>query len=131
MKSFPTSLESPAGLELKGEKRTVTMLMADLRGFTSMSERLPPERVVTILNRYLSAMVPIVKRYQGTIDEIIGDAIFVLFGAPSWQEDDAQRAIACAVAMQLAINSLNEENRNEDLPEVQMGIGVHTGPVVV
>jgi len=124
-------LESPTGLELKGEKRTVTMMMADLRGFTSLSERLAPERVVAILNRYLSAMVPIIKQYQGTIDEIIGDAIFVLFGAPTWQEDDAQRAVACAVAMQLAMDSVNEENRQEDLPEVEMGIGIHTGPVVV
>jgi PAS domain S-box-containing protein len=124
-------LESPTGLELKGEKRTVTMMMADLRGFTSLSERLAPERVVTVLNRYLSAMVPIIKSYQGTIDDIIGDAIFVLFGAPTWQEDDAQRAVACAVAMQLAIDSVNEENRREDLPELEMGIGIHTGPVVV
>jgi PAS domain S-box-containing protein len=124
-------LESPTGLELKGEKRTVTMMMADLRGFTSLSERLAPERVVAIINRYLSAMTPIIKKYQGTIDEIIGDAIFVLFGAPTWQEDDAQRAVACAVAMQLAMDSVNEQNRQEDLPEVEMGIGIHTGPVVV
>jgi PAS domain S-box-containing protein len=124
-------LESPDGLELKGEKRTVTMMMTDLRGFTSLSERLAPERVVTILNRYLTTMVPIIKQYQGTLDEIIGDAIFVLFGAPTWQEDDAQRAVACAVAMQLAMDSVNEENRQEDLPELEMGIGIHTGPVVV
>jgi len=124
-------LESPDGLELKGEKRTVTMMMTDLRGFTSLSERLAPERVVAILNHYLTTMVPIIKQYQGTLDEIIGDAIFVLFGAPTWQEDDAQRAVACAVAMQLAMDSVNEENRQEDLPELEMGIGIHTGPVVV
>jgi PAS domain S-box-containing protein len=124
-------LESPTGLELKGEKRTVTMMMADLRGFTSLSERLVPERVVAILNRYLTAMVPIIKQYQGTIDEIIGDAIFVIFGAPIWQEDDAQRAVACAIAMQLAMSAVNEQNREADLPEVEMGIGIHTGPVVV
>jgi adenylate cyclase len=76
-------------------------------------------------------MVTIIKQYQGTIDEFIGDAIFVLFGAPVWQEDDAQRAVACAVAMQLAMASVNEENRQEGLPEVEMGIGVHTGQVVV
>jgi PAS domain S-box-containing protein len=124
-------LEFPTGLELKGEKRTVTMMMTDLRGFTSLSERLAPERVVAILNRYLSTMVPIIKQYQGTIDEIIGDGIFVLFGAPTWQEDDAQRAVACAVTMQLAMDSVNEQNQQEDLPEVEMGIGIHTGPVVV
>jgi PAS domain S-box-containing protein len=126
-----TVLESPAGLQMGGEKRKVTMMMTDLRGFTSLSERLAPQRVVTLLNRYLTAMVSIIKQYQGTIDEFIGDAIFVLFGAPVWQEDDAQRAVACAVAMQLAMDAINEQNRQEDLPEIEMGIGLHTGQVVV
>jgi len=76
-------------------------------------------------------MVTVIKQYQGTIDEFIGDAIFVLFGAPVWQEDDAERGVACAVAMQIAMVSVNEENRKEGLPEVEMGIGVHTGQVVV
>ena len=107
------------------------MMMTDLRGFTSLSERLPPERVVGLLNRYLATMVSVIKQYQGTIDEFIGDAIFVLFGAPVWQEDDAERAVACAVAMQIAMSSINEQNRKEDLPELEMGIGIHTGQVVV
>ena len=76
-------------------------------------------------------MVSVIKQYQGTIDEFIGDAIFVLFGAPVWQEDDAERAVACAVAMQIAMSSINEQNLKEDLPELEMGIGIHTGPVVV
>jgi PAS domain S-box-containing protein len=124
-------LESPTGLQMGGEKRKITMLMADLRGFTSLSERLPPERVVAMVNRYLSAMVSVVKRYNGTIDDFIGDAIFVLFGAPVWKEDDAERAVACAIAMQLAMDGINEQNRQEDLPEIEMGIGVHTGQVIV
>ena len=124
-------LESPTGLEIGGEKCKVTMLMADLRGFTSLSERLAPERVVSMLNCYLTTMISIIKQYRGTIDEFIGDAIFVLFGAPVWQEDDAERAVACAVAMQLAMTSINENNRQHDLPEVEIGIGVHTGQVVV
>ena len=126
-----TLLESPSGLKMGGEKRKLTMMMTDLRGFTSLSERLAADRVVTLLNRYLTAMVPIIRQYQGTIDEFIGDAIFVLFGAPVWQEDDAERAVACAVAMQLAMEEVNAENRKEDLPEVEMGIGLHTGQVVV
>lgn len=126
-----TLLESPTGLRMGGEKRKITMMMTDLRGFTSLSERTAPERVVAILNRYLTTMVSIIKEYGGTIDEFIGDAIFVLFGAPVWQEDDAQRAVACAVAMQLAMASVNEQNREEELPEVEMGIGIHTGQVVV
>ncbi len=126
-----TVLESPSGLQMGGEKRKLTMMMTDLRGFTSLSERLPADRVVKLLNRYLAAMVPIIKQYQGTIDEFIGDAIFVLFGAPVWQEDDAQRAAACAVAMQIAMEDVNAENRKDDLPELEMGIGLHTGQVVV
>jgi len=124
-------LESPTGLQMGGEKRKVTMIMTDLRGFTSLSERLEPERVVAMLNLYLTTMVTVVKQYQGTIHDFIGDAIFVLFGAPIWQEDDAERAVACAVAMQLAMESINEQNRQENLPEIEMGVGVHTGQVVV
>jgi adenylate cyclase len=124
-------LESPSGLQMGGEKRKLTMMMTDLRGFTSLSERLPADRVVKLLNRYLATMVPIIRQYQGTIDEFIGDAIFVLFGAPVWQEDDAERAVACAVAMQIAMDEVNAENRKEDLPQVEMGIGLHTGQVVV
>jgi PAS domain S-box-containing protein len=124
-------LESPTGLQVGGEKRKVTMLMADLRGFTSLSERLPPERVVAMINRYLSTMVSVIKKYNGTIDDFIGDAIFVLFGAPVWKDNDAERAVACAIAMQLAMDSINEQNRREGLPEIEMGIGVHTGQVIV
>jgi adenylate cyclase len=79
----------------------------------------------------LSAMVKVIKQYDGTIDEFIGDAIFVLFGAPVWREDDAQRAVACSVAMQLAMTSVNEQNKEDDLPDLEMGIGIHTGQVVV
>ncbi len=126
-----TVLESSSAMQVGGEKRKVTMMMTDLRGFTSLSERLEPERVVAILNRYLAAMVKVIKEYQGTIDEYIGDAIFVLFGAPVWQEDDAQRAIACAVAMQLAMELVNEQNKEDNLPAIEMGIGIHTGQVVL
>ncbi|GIX49355.1 MAG: hypothetical protein KatS3mg131_3566 [Candidatus Tectimicrobiota bacterium] len=124
-------LDAPGGLQLGGERRTITMLMADLRGFTVLAERLAPEQVVAMLNRYLGTMVEVITPYQGTIDEFIGDAIFVLFGAPVWRADDARRAVACAVAMQLAMASVNARNRAEGLPAVAMGIGVHTGEVVV
>ena len=126
-----TLLDTPGSLQIGGEKRKVTMMMADIRGFTSLSERLAPKWVVTLLNRYLSTMVKIIRQYGGTIDEFIGDAIFVLFGAPTWQEDDAQRAVACAVAMQLAMASVNEQNKEDELPDLEIGIGIHSGQVVV
>ena len=124
-------LESPEGLKLGGERRKITLVMTDLRGFTSMAGRLAPEQVVTMLNRYLGTMVEVIQTYQGTIDEFIGDAIFMLFGAPIHREDDAERAVACAMAMQLAMAGVNAQNRAEGLPEVEMGIGIHTGEVVV
>src|SRR5215475_4056775 len=124
-------LESPTGLELGGEKRHVTILMSDLRGFTSLTGRLAPEQVVTIINRYLGAMVDVILQYEGTINEFIGDAILVIFGAPLWWPDHAQRAVACAVAMQLAMATVNAQNREDGVPEVEMGIGVNTGEVVV
>jgi class 3 adenylate cyclase len=124
-------LKGPAGLDLGGRKQDVTILMSDLRGFTSVTEGLAPEAVVGILNNYLGTMVEIITKHQGTIDEFIGDAILVLFGAPSPRPDDARRAVACAVEMQLAMAGVNERFRRDWLPEVEMGIAINTGPVVV
>ena len=70
-------------------------------------------------------------KYGGTIDEFLGDGILVIFGAPIWREDDAERAVACAVEMQLAMAGVNEQNRRDGLPEISMGIGINTGEVVV
>jgi adenylate cyclase len=124
-------LEQPEGLKLGGERRKITILTSDLRGFTSFSERLPPEEVVKILNIYLGTMADVITQYQGTIDEFMGDGILVLFGAPTLREDDAQRAVACAVAMQLAMPAVNEKMKQRGLPHLEMGIGINTGVVVV
>jgi len=124
-------LSTPEGTRLGGEKRTVTLLMSDLRGFTAAADRLEPEQVVRLLNNYLGAMAEVITRFQGTIDEFIGDGILALFGAPLDREDDAERAAACAVAMQLAMAEVNDTNRRGGLPEVQMGVAVHTGEVIV
>ena len=124
-------LESPEGLSVGGVKRKVTILMSDLRGFSSVAEGLPAEDVVLLLNTYLGAMTDVIMKYEGTIDEFIGDAILALFGAPIWKADDAERAVACAVEMQLGMESVNEQNRRVGLPEIEMGIGINTGEVVV
>ncbi len=124
-------LESPQGLELGGEKREVTIMMTDLRGFTSLSEKLSPEDVLTIINNYLKEMTDILFKYQGTIDEFIGDAILAIFGAPLHNEKHAEVAVACALEMQVAMKKVNEINQKMDLPEVEMGIGLNTGEVVV
>jgi adenylate cyclase len=124
-------LEQPEGLKLGGERREITLLTSDLRGFTSVSERLPPEEVVKILNIYLGTMAEVITKYQGTIDEFMGDGILVLFGAPTVREDNAQRAVGCAVAMQLAMDSVNQKMKQRGLPQLEMGIGINTGVVVV
>ena len=105
--------------------------MADLRGFTSLSERLAAEEVVAMINIYLETMTEIIQKYQGTIDEFIGDGILVIFGAPVLRPDDPQRAVACAVEMQLAMTSVNDRNRRAGYPEVALGIGINTGEVVI
>jgi adenylate cyclase len=126
-----TILEQPDGLKIGGEKRQATILMSDLRGFTSLSEGLPAEDVVAMVNIYLETMTDIILKYQGTIDEFIGDGILVIFGAPFQRPDDARRAVACAVDMQLAMASVNDRNRQAGYPEVALGIGLNTGPMVV
>jgi adenylate cyclase len=124
-------LNRPEGLQLGGIQKTVTLLMCDLRGFTSLTAQLQPPQVVRLLNNYLGVMADVITRFQGTIDEFIGDAILALFGAPESRDDDAQRAVACAVAMQAAMASVNAQNRKDGLPEVQMGVAVNTGDVIV
>lgn len=126
-----TLLESPGALKLGGEKRQVSILMSDLRGFSALCERLTPEQVVRTLNIYLAVMAEIIENHQGTINDFIGDAILAVFGAPILRPDNAQRAIACALSMQIAMQEINATMLREGLATLEMGIGVHTGEVVV
>ncbi len=124
-------LETPEGLALGGESREVSVMMADLRGFSSLAEHLAPTEVIKLLNKFLGTMAEIVAKHGGTVDEFIGDAILAIFGAPKRHEDHARRAVACAVEMQLAIAEVNAFTASEGLPMVEMGIGLNTGEVVV
>ena len=124
-------LDDPSTLELGGERRSVTIMITDLRGFTALSERLEPERVVQMLNVYFEVMVEVVLKYNGTINEIIGDALLIIFGAPQQMPDRARKAIACAIEMQNAMAKVNNENRTQGLPELQMGIGLNETEVIV
>ena len=123
-------LRDREALQLGGEVRDVAMLMSDLRGFSELSERLGPSAMIGLLNRYLAAMTPVIQQHRGVIDEFIGDAIFVLFGAPFGRPDDAERCVRCAAAMQEALAAFNADSRARGLPELSMGIGLHLGPVV-
>ncbi len=124
-------LDTPQGLQMGGDRRTVTMLMADLRGFSAASEQQSPERVLMFLNQYLEIMTDVINRYQGTIDEFMGDGILVLFGAPTTRDDDPDRAVACAIAMQQAMQQVNHHAPLLGLKTIEMGVGIHTGEVVV
>jgi class 3 adenylate cyclase len=126
-----TMIESPDSIRLGGEKRKVTIMMTDLRGFTPISEQLDPEQVMTLLNRYFNVMMKICREYRGTINDIVGDALLVSFGAPLKIDDQAQAAVACAIEMQNAMQVVNEENIREGLPQLEMGIGLNTAEVVV
>jgi class 3 adenylate cyclase len=124
-------LESPEGLRLGGRKREVTVLMSDLRGYTRFAEHGDPSGVMAVLNEYLGRMADIVIAHGGTVNEFIGDAIFAVFGAPVEHADHAERAAACALAMQRAMDKINEINVAQGRPRFEMGIGVNTGEAVV
>jgi sigma-B regulation protein RsbU (phosphoserine phosphatase) len=124
-------LTSPGGLRLGGELRDLTMLVSDLRGFSSMVARLDPHTVVQITNRYLERMIDVITRYGGTVDEFQGDGILAFFGAPLAASDDPERAVACAIAMQNAMAEVNAEQHRLGLPELAMGIGINMGAVIV
>jgi adenylate cyclase len=124
-------LATPDGPRLGGESRRVTLLLSDLRGFTPLTEGLEPQGVVRLLNSYLGAMADVILAHQGTVDEFVGDAILAIFGAPLRRDDDARRAVACAIEMQEAIQKLNRRNEEAGLPRLEMGVAVHTGEVIV
>jgi adenylate cyclase len=124
-------LGSPRGLDMGGELRQITLLVSDLRGFTSLAARLSAREVIPILNRYFERMIDVISHYRGTVDELMGDGMLVFFGAPFSAADDAERAVACAIAMQQALVTFNVEQRAQHLPELAMGIGINTGEVIV
>ena len=124
-------LNTPDGLKLGGQTRMTTILLSDLRGFSTLCEHLSPDQVVRLLNIYLGAMAEIIQDGGGMIDEFLGDAVLAVFGTPVTHEDDATRAVACAIEMQRAMGGVNAALEAEGLPAVEMGIGLSTGDVVV
>jgi adenylate cyclase len=113
-----------------GELRETTILFADIRGFTSMSESHEPQIVVDALNEYFERMVEIAFRHEGTLDKFIGDEMMVLFGSPVAHNDDPIRAVRAALEMQAALVDLNERHEARGLPPFEIGIGINTGEVV-
>src|SRR2546427_8329387 len=116
-------LDNPNSFKLGGVTQTITVLFADIRGFTRISEHAAPEKIVQLLNRYFSAMTDIIFAHGGTLDKYLGDGLMALFGAPTATPKDAANAIAAAVAMQRRMLSINDELREEGFPEIGIGIG--------
>ncbi len=124
-------LKDPEKLKLGGEKKILTVLFSDIRGFTSISEKLTPEALVEHLNEYLEAMTEIVFKYDGTLDKYVGDEIMAFWGAPIPQDDHALKACRAAVEMMRDLNELNEQWKSMGKPELHIGIGLNTGDMVV
>jgi adenylate cyclase len=124
-------IADPAGLKLGGERRTITILFSDLAGFTSLSEVMDPQALVSLLNEYLDDMSDIVFEEGGTLDKYIGDAIMAFYGAPTFEPDHALRACRTVLRMQQRLKELNVAWKEKGLPSLKMRIGVNTGTPVV
>jgi adenylate cyclase len=124
-------LSNPNAFSLGGTNQVVTIFFSDIRGFTAMAETLPPETLIQLLNKYFSAVTPMVFQHHGLLDKFMGDGMMALFGVPQAQEDAAENAVRAAIHMQRRVNTLNLELRQEGLPEIAIGIGINTGKVTV
>jgi len=123
--------ERPDAVDLGGEARRVSAVVADIRGSQLRARELPPREQTTLLKNVFDALSEIVGEYGGVVDSVSGDSIVALFGLPLAAEDDAERAVACGIAWQLAMHDVNARNASAGLPEVEIGVGATTGDVVV
>lgn len=124
-------LKDPSKLKLGGDRKNLSVLFSDIRGFTSISEKLTPEELVHLLNEYMTAMTEIIFKYGGLLDKYIGDSIMAVFGAPLDQQDHALRACRTGIEMMDALRGLREKWAAEGRPYVDIGIGINTGDMVV
>ena len=124
-------LDNPEGAALGGVKRETTVMMADLRGFTSISDKLQPEVVTDMLNHFLGKMTDIISSHKGTVIEFIGDAILAVFGAPLESDTQVEDAVAAAISMQNKMSAVNKYNTSKGYPDIEMGIGLHKGDVFI
>ena len=116
---------------LGGKRAEMTILFADIRGFTSMSEKISAEEVSMILNEYFSSLEPIITKYNGVINKFIGDAVMAIFGEPVQDKNHVQNAVRCADEMLKKVAELREKWINEGKPKIEIGIGINTGEAFV
>ena len=119
--------QEAGAVQLRGEKRAVVIFFSDIRGFTTMSETMSPDVIATLLTEYFTEMVEIVFQHGGTLDKFMGDAIMALWGAPIAHEDDADRAMGCAIDQLAALEVLNAKWKEQGRPELRIGIGINFG----
>ena len=124
-------LAHPEKLVLGGKREELTVLFSDIQGFTSISQDMPPEELVSLLNEYLSVMSEIVFRHRGTLDKYEGDAVMAFWGAPVPQEDHPLRACLSALEMQKAVKEINESWQQQGKPRIRIRVGINTGEMVV
>ena len=125
-------LSRPEAARLGGEKREVAILMSDIRGFTLVSESLSPEKVITLLNHYFSHMIAVIQKHQGIIVDFFGDSVLAFFDPlDGLITSTVYRATQCALEMQNEIKAFNAEMEEESLPQLEMGIGLNAGEVIV
>jgi len=118
-------------LRLGGEKREMTVLFSDIRGFTTFSEQLDPQDLVSLLNEYLTCMTEVIYRYDGVLDKYMGDAIMAFWNSPVTQPDHARRACLTALDMTEELDRLRERWKSRGIPPLDMGVGLNTGPMSV
>lgn len=123
-------LDSGREIKLGGTKSEVCIMFCDIRGFTSMSEKMEPEDVVFLLNNYFQEMIDVVFKNNGTLDKIIGDELMVLYGVPIQSDNDCQKAVNTAIEMFSQLKEFNSKNVKNNLPELNIGVGINYGEVV-
>jgi class 3 adenylate cyclase len=122
-------VNNPQGVRLGGVNQKVSVMFADIRGFTPLSERMAPEKIVEILNEYFTRVTDVIFDNGGTLDKYIGDAVMAVFGAPISKGNDALNAVKAAAELQRLLLEMNRDAKARDWPELQVGIGINTGVV--
>jgi adenylate cyclase len=121
--------KNPENVRLGGINQKVSILFADIRGFTSLSEKLAPEKIVEILNHYFTHVTDIIFDHGGTLDKYIGDGVMAVFGAPLSKGNDAENAVRAAQSIQRLVAELNRDAEERQWPQIRVGIGINTGIV--
>ena len=123
--------KNPEGYSMEGKKAELTVLFSDVRGFTTISEGLAPDQLTALMNEYLGAMTDVIRGHRGTLDKYIGDLIMAFWGAPVDDPDHAKNALVSALEMQARLTELNKDFMAKGWPEIKIGVGLNTGPMIV